>query len=202
MRAAVKRMSLLVSFCNFHSPHDSLGQGEVIWRASHEGRDTHHINSLALIGGRLCLTAFGPKRGALWSTAVDGYVFDVERQDVLATGLEHPHSLHEAGSDVYVAESRRARVLCLTNGVTYDIGGYARGLCVDSGTMIVGVSTARSRSKSTGVVENPADPGEVVGQAGLRAVPLQRRSPNAPDVDLSSYGPEIYDVVSPLVLTA
>lgn len=174
---------------------DSVGAGEVIWRASDRGEDTHHVNSVAEVGGRLCCTAFGPKRGALWSTAVDGYVVDVERGDVLSSALEHPHSLHCEGDDVYVAESRRARVHCLTSATTHDVGGYARGLCVLPETIVTATSSARVRSKSTGVVENPADPGDPFGQAGLSVIAKAPHAAGRPRwIDLSTFGQEIYDI--------
>lgn len=179
----------------FPLDRDSIGAGEVVWRASPERHDTHHVNSLAIIDGGMCVTAFGPKRGPLWSSALDGYILDVARDEILMSGLEHPHSLYSDGSDIYVAESRRARVRCLTSATSYEVGGYARGLCV-RGDVIAGMSTARVQSKSTGIVENRADPGESFGRAGLRIIPLaQARLGRDCEIDLSAYGPEIYDVV-------
>lgn len=176
---------------------DAIGSGEPVWSATGERRDTHHLNSIAPVGDALWCSGFGPKAGDLWSSALEGYVVDVGTGDTVASRLQHPHSLLAANGEVFVAESRRARVRCLTADRAFDVGGYARGLCfLPDGTCATGLSAARVQSRSTGVVENPADPGEAFGGAGvfLRAPGGQP----APDrhIDLSRFGSEIYDVVS------
>lgn len=182
----------------FPTSGDRLGPGHAVWRASAEGRDTHHVNAVAYVDARICCSAFGPKPGPLWSTAIDGYVIDVERNEKLGAGLEHPHSLVAYNGDVYIAESRRARVRCLTRERSYDVGGYARGLCVlPDGRAVTATSTARRQSKSTGIVENPADPGESTGRAALDVRRIDDGAPQGPmmEIDLSEFGSEIYDVI-------
>jgi hypothetical protein len=59
------------------------------------------------------------------------------------------------------------------------------------------VSRGRKVSRNLGIVENPADDGEFTGKAGLVWF---RRSHGQPgfqrlkELDLSSYGTEVYDV--------
>ena len=179
---------------------DRLGApSEVVWRASSANCDTHHVNAIVNAGGRILCSAFGPKAGTRWSTALDGYIVDIQSGSVLCRGIEHPHSVMATSDDVYVAESRRARVRGLAHGRTMNVDGYARGLCLSDEGFVVGVSTGRSRSRSLGTIENAADPGDPAGEAGLSFFrDLLPHSPGCvPDdaMDLSKHGPEIYDVL-------
>jgi Domain of unknown function (DUF4915) len=181
-------------------PLDRPGaRSEVVWRASGATCDTHHVNAIVNAGGRILCSAFGPKAGTRWSTALDGYVVDIQSGEVLCRGIEHPHSLMATSDDVYVAESRRARVRGLAHDRTMNVDGYARGLCRSGKGFVVGVSTGRSRSRSLGTIENAADPGDRAGEAGLSFFgDLLPHSPGrVPDdtMDLSQHGPEIYDVL-------
>jgi len=56
-----------------------LKNATVVWQASSTGVDTHHISSLMVWGDRLIVTAFGPKTGETWETALDGYMHDITR---------------------------------------------------------------------------------------------------------------------------
>jgi hypothetical protein len=173
---------------------------ELVWRASSAGCDTHHINSILALDGRLLCSAFGPKITERWSTAVEGYIVDIGSNESLYRDIEHPHSLAASQEDLYVAESRRARVRGLRTGRTVPVEGYARGLafCRD-GRVVTGSSRGRARSRSLGTIENPADPGEPEGRTGLIFLSAfgETEGRNAPNVhvDLSEHGPEIYDIV-------
>jgi hypothetical protein len=175
-----------------------LGQpSEVVWRASAEGCDTHHVNSLVVIDRRILCSAFGPKASDRWSTALDGYVADTSTGEILWKGIEQPHSLTQGLDDLYVAESRRARVRGLHTCRTLQVDGYARGLAFGSdGRMVAGSSPGRARSRSLGTIENPADAGELSGLLGLSiadgdAGAFQEEA----TIDLSAFQAEIYDVV-------
>ncbi|HEU4879161.1 MAG TPA: hypothetical protein VFT21_06910 [Gemmatimonadaceae bacterium] len=174
---------------------------EVVWRASSSGCDTHHVNSILTCGTQLLCSAFGLRTGERWSTAVDGYVIDIGSSHVMYRGLEHPHSLALGSDDIYVVESRRARVRGLRGGTCFAVDGYARGLVFlpDWGG-IVGTSRGRARSLGLGTVENPADPGEVYGTSRLAVFgALDKTGLESPDgirIDLTNYGPEIYDIAT------
>jgi hypothetical protein len=172
------------------------GQSEVVWRASVEGRDTHHVNSILPVDGRLLCSAFGPKTGTRWSSALEGYVVDIASGDVLWKGIEQPHSLAQGPDGVYVAESRRARVRGLHAARTFYVNGYARGLAFGPrGQIVAGSSPGRARSRSLGTIENPADSGEL---SGLSGIILATSSASAFDqeivIDLSTYEAEVYDI--------
>jgi hypothetical protein len=172
---------------------------ELVWRASSHGSDTHHVNSILATGTRLLCSAFGPKSGERWSTALAGYVVDVESNELLCSGIEHPHSLVSGPDDIYVAESRRARVRGLRTGRTLAVDGYARGLAfLADGRMVAGSSQGRTHSRELETIENPADPGERHGKTSLAFFALagetQTQSTSIVEVDLSEHGPEVYDI--------
>jgi hypothetical protein len=180
-------------------PTDRLGApSEVVWQATDAGCDTHHVNAILPVKGRLFCSAFGPKNGDRWSTALAGYVVDIESGDIIERGIEHPHSLAVAPDDLYVAESRRARVYGIAHHRTFEVEGYARGLCVLPDGFVVGLSRGRARSRSLGTIENAADPGERAGDMGLAFFRQSDSPPGAKPyarLDLSAYGPEVYDVM-------
>jgi hypothetical protein len=170
------------------------GRSELVWRASPAGQDTHHPNSILPAGGRLLCTAFGPKSADRWSSAVSGYVIDVGSNEILWAGLEHPHSLRSGPDDLYVAESRRGRVRGVASGRQFPVDGYARGLAFADGLAIAGISRGRARSRQ-GTIENPDDPGEPAGAPGLALFRTgEPGDARADHIDLSAFGPEIYDV--------
>jgi hypothetical protein len=179
-----------------------LGQAsEAVWRASDEGCDTHHVNSLLVVDGHLLCSAFGPRTESRWSTALDGYIADTTTGEILWKCIEQPHSLTHGPDGLYIAESRRARVRCLHNGRALEVDGYARGLAFGpDGSIVAGSSPGRSRSRSLGTVENPADAGELSGFLGLAIADGDGGVfVGEGTVDLSAFAAEIYDV---LVLTS
>ena len=174
-------------------------RSELVWRASSSGSDTHHVNSILAIGARLMCSAFGPKRGERWSSATDGYVIDIGSGQLMCQGIEHPHSLAIGPDDIYVVESRRARVRGLRSERCLEVNGYARGLAFRSDwTAVVATSRGRAHSRELKTIENPADPGEAHGTTGLAVFgsldEAQRQHASVTHIDLADYGPEIYDV--------
>ena len=174
------------------------GKSELVWRATSSGSDTHHVNAILTLERRILCSAFGPMKGERKSTALDGYVVDIASNEVLWRGIEHPHSLAVGPDDIYVAESRRARVRGLRTGRVYPVDGYARGVAFTrDGRLVAGSSRGRARSRSLGTIENPFDPGELEGQTGLTFFDLgddKESPPSTAYIDLSDHGPEIYDI--------
>ena len=179
--------------------NDAGGPTESVWKASAAGVDTHHLNSILPLNGQLLCSAFGPKSGDRWSTALNGYVIDISSERVLAARIEQPHSLCAAAGGLYVIESRRKRIRRLDHSDGLVVDGYARGLTfLDATRGVVGLSRGRTGSRSLGIIENPCeDQSDYAGHAGLVEfrgdhqdfVPLR-------EIDLSEYSPEIYDVVA------
>lgn len=174
---------------------DGLSNPVVAWQASSEGRDTHHVNSIALWNGDVVISAFGPKTGATWSTATRGYIHNLTQNRRVVESIYQPHSLCAANGELYYCESARGRIYSVS-GACLEVGGYVRGLAFSSsGQFVVGTSVARKVSKSSGIVSNPGDPGEPSGKCALVVCTLGTDGPKRlAETSLAAYGSEIYDV--------
>lgn len=170
---------------------------ETFWRASGEGEDTHHVNSVASDGKRVIISAFGPRSGEFWSSAESGYIRDLSTGEVLCDGLRQPHSVRLSQGRVYFAESSR-QTLRVIGGETIVIGGYVRGCDVVSGSaVLVGSNVARRSSRSRGIVTNSNNleerEGDVVGKCSIAYVKLQPAATRE-YYDITPFGSEIYDI--------
>ncbi|MGE5251239.1 MAG: DUF4915 domain-containing protein, partial [Bacteroidota bacterium] len=179
---------------SFDITDTALLNPRVVWKASDAGIDTHHVNSIVEKDGDLMVSAFGPKAGDLWSTAANGYIHNISLDRRIKEGIYHPHTLSVHDDQIYYCESHRGW-FCSLEGPVFQLNGYSRGISWCSDDLVcVGTSIGRKVSKSTGLLANPADPGEEIGQCAvtLRACAtgdlLYQR-------DLSWFGPEIYDVL-------
>ena len=168
---------------------------EVIWRASNTGTDTHHINSIIEWQGSLVISAFGPKFGTLWASAMDGYIHDISQDRRIKGGIYHPHSLSVLGDRLYFLESYRKLFWCLEGPMTSLDDGYSRGVCWLSNDFVcLASSIGRRLSRSTGLIANPADPGKVAGNCGV-IVRNVTHSKTIKRINLEGFGPEIYDLM-------
>lgn len=122
---------------------------------------THHPNGLCTDGGHLYVSAFGTKRGELLSGATRGYVSRIGEAAPVLDSIHHPHSPQVHEGAVWFCESSTRSVRRNHDVVLRMPVGYTRGLAVHPSTLVVGSSSGRKVSKSTGVVANPADPGMV-----------------------------------------
>ncbi len=120
---------------------------------------SHHINSIAIHKGDIYISAFGPQKGKLKSTATNGYVYNITKGTKILNGIYHPHSLIVSDHGVFYCESARRKIKNHQTDVIILNSGYTRGLCVENGHIIVGSSTGRRKSRSTHIVNNIADPG-------------------------------------------
>ncbi|MEW2514695.1 DUF4915 domain-containing protein [Streptomyces sp. NPDC046870] len=165
-----------------------------VWRASAEGRDTHHLNSLARHGNSVLVSGFGPRASKLWASAENGYVRDITRDEVVVKDVYHPHTVSVHDGELYWCESHHARVVS-RSGRTAGTDGYPRGLgWLAPQLACVGTSQGRKVSKSTGQVANPSDPGMPRGRCGLTIADLAAGR-TLGFIDLGALGPEIYDVL-------
>ncbi len=167
----------------------------VIWQASDEKRDTHHVNSIAQINGELIVSAFGPKEGKLWSTAKRGYIYNLTRDEMIKEDIYHPHSLSVRGGKIYYTESQANTLCSVDEGALIDLNGYTRGVAWLSDDLVcIASSIGRKISRSTKLVANPGDPGEPAGECGLFIGSIRERRIIA-HIDMSHFGPEIYDAL-------
>lgn len=150
--------------------------------------DSCHINSLVRHQGRWLASMFGRftrHRDYKGRTAGAGEVVDVETGETVVHGLSQPHSLVSADGRLWLCDSEAGTVRCfdgqLQPSAVVDIGGYARGLLVREGLLVVGVSRSRN-----------AEVGARAGGARLRFLDHAGHDV-APEVMLPVN--EIYDIV-------
>lgn len=172
---------------------NGCSQPNVIWQATNKKCDTHHLNSIVLHRDELMIAGLGPKRAELWSSATKGYIFNISQNRLIKEGIYHPHSLCVLNDEVYYCESVTQTWCSLDGTVHCSVNGYARGVCfVDQHTVVIGTSLGRHVSKSTRILKNPADPGELAGECGLT---VYHRDTNQHErISLSQFGTEIYDI--------
>jgi hypothetical protein len=174
----------------------SLENPRIIWKASDTKTDTHHINSIAEKDGEILISAFGPKAGQLWSTASNGYIYNITVNAFAAEGLYHPHSVTTRNGKIYYSDSHRNSFCTVGQPDSiFDLDGYTRGISwLPNGWVCLATSIGRRVSKSTGLITNSADPGEPAGECSLVigdiAEPKILRN-----IDLSWFGPEVYDIL-------
>lgn len=165
---------------------------QVAWTPSSAGKDTHHLNSVTNHQGNMYVTGFGPKKSERWSSADDGYIYNLTQDTYIKTGVYHPHTLISHNGTLYYCDSSRAAFSNM-DGPLVELEGYVRGACFSSKTVAyIGTSMGRKVSKSTGIVNNPADNGEDWGFCGITRFDTHSKTTSA--IDLSQYGREIYDV--------
>jgi hypothetical protein len=153
------------------------------------------LNAAAVVEGELLISGFGEKPGQTWSSAVDGYMFNASTGQYMARAVYQPHSICAADGEVYMCESARGRVVTLS-GKQWQIDGYLRGLAsLGKSRMAVGFNVTRKVSKSTGLENNPADPGAKGGECGIGIYDFSNKEPQLlAQIDLSEHGNEIYDL--------
>lgn len=134
---------------------------KVLWQpAGSQGTaDTHHLNSIALVDGQIIVTGFGLKANEKWSSAKQGYAYNITTSDVTIPSIYHPHSLVVDNHRLFYCESSSRSVYQHLRRIIRLESGYTRGLAVKDDWLILGTSSGRKHSKSTGLVNNPADPG-------------------------------------------
>ncbi len=170
-----------------HSP-------EAVWSASNSRMDTHHVNSIVEIDGEIFTSAFGVKTGDLWSSATNGYIQNISSNIRVKDGIYHPHSLSQKNGVLYYCDSSR-KSFCSLEKPLFELDGYARGIGWLSDELVcVATSIGRRISKSTGLIANPADPGSTAGKSKLVVRGINNQKVIT-DIDLSRFGPEIYDIL-------
>lgn len=175
---------------------------QVIWKpVGSQGKiNTHHVNSIVSCKGRLIASAFGPKKGTFRSSATNGYIIDIKNNRRIIHGIYHPHSISVADDTVYYCESATKTVFENHIPLLKFTDGYVRGLTKQRDTVMVGLSSFRTTSKSTGLAVNPFDLGGSLHTTCRLVVAdfAAARASAPPDIyayDLSRFYTEIYDII-------
>lgn len=198
----VNRNKVYIASCGTDSVIEfdpDLGE-KVFWQDNGQGKDSIHLNSIAWHNGELYVTAFGSKKGELWSSADAGYLMNITSGQIITCPLYHPHSALSTNEGIYLCESSRMAVRRV-DGQSLVVGtGYTRGLFITPTHLYVGTSKGRVKSKSTGkVIDNPADPGLMAGEC--KVLIYGRKKGNLESgkligqACLEEYAEEIYDIL-------
>jgi glycosyltransferase involved in cell wall biosynthesis len=177
-----------------------FGKEELYW--SYPGAnpeiDEVHLNGLAVHGGQLLASCFGP-RDATGSWGSEGRVFYLQSGRDICVGLKQPHSPVVHNQRLAVAESAAFKVRVYRKSGDLDwvsdmqaaLEGYTRGLAFQDDQLLVGISASRELSRSQGqfLYAKPS----VNRNSRLLAVDLKSGIVDAA-WDLLLYGREPYDL--------
>lgn len=167
------------------------------WRPVADGprEDRHHLNSVFGANGDVYVSGFGAKIGENWRSTVDGFVINIMTGEKVATGLQHPHTVMLLGNSLAYCDSRTSSLKFVDSSRRQQLPGYTRGICAADDAIFVGTSLGRRVSKSTGVINNPNDPGIAVGTHAIYRLNGESLAIDQM-FDLSCYGSECYDLLA------
>lgn len=118
-------------------------------------RDSQHLNSVCVHGGRILVSRFGCSalhRGYKGQTRGAGQVVDIETGEVVIDGLSQPHSLRSYDGRLWLCSSE-AHAVCVYRDFVLEreiaVGGYARGLAFGADHVYVGISRSRNEAQAS-----------------------------------------------------
>jgi len=169
----------------------------VYWRVDPEGAryDHHHLSGICAGPEGIIVCGFGKKRAELWSSATDGFLFDLNRGSRIVSALHQPHTVTHLASSIVYCESRKMAVRHCHDTESQSLPGYTRGMCQSGSYIFVATSTARKQSRSTGqLAENFAE-----SSSRCREIAISRLDPDTLTIlsssTFSSEGEEVYDLL-------
>lgn len=173
---------------------DRLGTYDVIWKASDDKKENHHINSIYKFKGDIIISGFGKsKMDNAWRTAYDGIVFNVAKGIILKDKIYQPHSVVSNGEELFYCESGHGQFSSMSKTIKV-LDGYTRGVqFVDSKTVFVATSVGRSKKKSSSVIYNPADYGKRRGTCKIYQLSISGKIISS--LDFGWFANEIYDLL-------
>lgn len=190
----------------FDKQKNKLKYVDCMWnpKNSLQNSDTHHINSIFVCNRNIFISAFGPREGERWSSANDGYIYNITKGLKEIKKIYHPHSIFvernifSKRNDFYYCESS-SRSVKKNNKIIVKLDkGYTRGLCLWKNHLFLGTSSGRKRSKSTGLVNNPADSGDLEEDCRVLIYKKKWFSSSYNFVNEYQFNPErneIYDII-------
>jgi hypothetical protein len=160
--------------------------------------DQNHINSVAVIDGRLCVSGFGAKTFDQWNSAQNGFVYDVDNCEFVRKGIHHPHSLFVEARDtqrnVWICESAENSLISGAGARIKVPSIYLRGLAWANGILYVGSSRRRLVSESTGARTSSDARGDYAGTCSISRILEGGASELV--IDFTSQRDEIYDILA------
>jgi GT2 family glycosyltransferase/glycosyltransferase involved in cell wall biosynthesis len=166
------------------------------WRPDRNGvrEDIHHLNTVSFWHDEILVSAFGKKASPEPNSPREGFIAIVSTGARLAVELNQPHSLAALGEGLAYCESRRRAVRVIGDDRIQHLPGYTRGLCTVGDGLFVGTSLGRQFSRSTGLINNPADDGLLAGQCSISRLSIATFEVEL-TVDLGAQAHEIYDLL-------
>ncbi len=144
---------------------------KIFWspKESPQNSDTQHLNSIFYEkkSGDFFVSAFGEKSGKKNSSAKNGYIFNISKNQKLVEPIYHPHSIFVEKGDIYYCESVSKSVKKNSKTIIELTSGYTRGLFLYKNYLFLGTSSGRKKSKSTNLINNPGDPGGLIEDCRL-----------------------------------
>jgi uncharacterized protein DUF4915 len=142
----------------------------IYWRAwtGEKRSDNRHLNGICSTTEGVLVCGFGIRSDDLWSSATNGFLFNLDQKEVLVSGLEQPHSVLGFRSSIAFCESRKRVVSLWRRAIDQVLPGYTRGLCQAGPFLFAATSIGRSESRSTEqVIENPSALGAHCGECTI-----------------------------------
>ncbi len=171
---------------------------KVLWfpKKSSQQKDSYHINSIFIENKDIFISAFGLKKNERWSSAKNGFIFNISTNKEIIDSIYHPHSIIAKNKKIYYCESTSKSVKENHKTIIKLDSGYTRGLEIKERYLFLGTSSGRKNSKSSGLINNPADIGELVSDCRLL---MFRKSffgkyKKIKEFDFSQEHEEIYDI--------
>ncbi|MFA7628292.1 MAG: DUF4915 domain-containing protein [Candidatus Dojkabacteria bacterium] len=175
---------------------DEIERESYFWSLSgkEEGSDMHHINSITKFDRDILVSGFGSKTNDSWKETSNGFIFNINRGEYLRKGIYHPHSLHKYKGSLYYCESVTRSLWRNETNILKLESGYIRGLSISRDFIVVGSSTGRKKSKSSG--KTFAISGEGIIDKSCGIIVYERKNLKVlHSLDFTSQYTEIYDIV-------
>lgn len=167
-----------------------------LWRYNSDGKDTVHVNSVAMIGNRMFVSMFGTKLSSGWKEVKSGKIIEMSTNTVICDNLHHPHSLTVIDETLYWLESGTGIIHKYSEKKGHEIflkiEGYLRGMTFDKKYLYVASSGKRRTSRSTGVVQ--ISKSNLKDESRSWIYRIDRKNKKFERRELTYYGVEIYDL--------
>ena len=167
---------------------------KVFWRPQPNDprEDIRHLNSIFRYQDEIYVSGFGKREiEGEWSSARNGFIFNITTGREIMNGLYHPHSIDVINGQMMICESRTQKLRVVGSEDSPILPGYTRGLCHWQGKIFVGTSRSRKKSKSTGKAVEPVsqEGGCTISQLSMEGLDVEYTW------DLNQYGIEIYELM-------
>jgi hypothetical protein len=158
--------------------------------------DCNHLSGICESPDGLIICGFGKRENEGWSSATNGFLFNVDRRECVLSGLQQPHSIMHLRTGLVFCESRNMAVRRWEGDLRQLLPGYTRGMCIAGDFLYVATSVGRKTSRSTGhVIENPCDSGAQDGECTVSCL-----APATLNIfqttKFATEGEEIYDLLA------